>query len=59
LFLQQTARPFAGAGSQLDRLPVGTKGTKPAADPRACAARGIAGPAMNGQTRPTGIRRPS
>jgi hypothetical protein len=35
LFLQ-AARPFVGAGSQLDRLPVDTAGVKPAAD---CPAR--------------------
>ena len=45
LFLQQAARPFVAAGSQLDRLPVGTTGAKPAADPRACAAHGIGRPA--------------
>ena len=37
LFSRQSARPFLGAGSLIDRLPVGTTGAKPAADSRACA----------------------
>jgi hypothetical protein len=45
LFSRQAARPFGGAGSQLDRLPVGTRGAKPVVDPRACAVRGVGGPA--------------